>query len=80
MSHLDTAYSLGVKQAEADFNAELQKAAQGNTLQPSVPPSTNNVSKSIPVEQPKVPILTGVQGAGALPGRTPSTPPPVAAR
>ena len=29
MSHLDTAYQLGMKQAEADFQAELNKAAQG---------------------------------------------------
>jgi hypothetical protein len=29
MSHLDTAYQLGCKQAEADFQAELSKAAQG---------------------------------------------------
>lgn len=29
MSHLDTAYQLGIKQAETDFNVELQKAAQG---------------------------------------------------
>jgi hypothetical protein len=37
MSHLDTAYQLGVKQAEVDFQAELDKIAQGRVPGAAVP-------------------------------------------
>lgn len=39
MSHLDTAYQLGMKQAEADFNEELRKAAQGAVPAPQPQPA-----------------------------------------
>jgi hypothetical protein len=74
MSHLDTAYQIGMKQAEVDFEAELQKAA----LQASAPPALNTTGAgTVPTPQRMdVRPLAGQAGAGALPGRSASVPPP----
>jgi hypothetical protein len=62
MSHLDTAYQLGMKQAEADFQAELSKAAQGGpgTAVPGAPtvptPVNPQVGKGIH-NQPSAPVM-----------------------
>ena len=62
MSHLDTAYQLGMKQAEADFQAELSKAAQGGpgTAVPGAPtvptPVNPQVGKGIH-NQPQAPVI-----------------------
>jgi hypothetical protein len=60
MSHLDTAYQLGVKKAEEDFQVELNKAAQpmqpGGAVPgaPTVPTPINpQVGKGIQNAPPK---------------------------
>lgn len=58
MSHLDTAYQLGVKQAEEDFQVELQKAAQGVGAQRQMTTSKGTAPQpytpgSTPIPAPK---------------------------
>ncbi|HUW10308.1 MAG TPA: hypothetical protein VM537_11315 [Anaerolineae bacterium] len=74
MSHLDTAYQIGMKQAEVDFEAELQKAA----LQASAPPPLNTTGQGIVPTPQRMDVkpMAGQASAGALPGRTPGAPPP----
>lgn len=59
MSHLDTAYQLGVKKAEEDFQVELSKAAQPGSAVPGAPtiptPVNPQVGKGIH-NQPPVPM------------------------
>lgn len=70
MAHLDTAYQQGMKQAEEDFAAELQKHAQGApppapiTPQPAQPPIAG---RGLP--QPPAPISgrENTQPAPAVP-------------
>jgi hypothetical protein len=80
MSHLDTAYQLGVKKAEEDFQAELAKSAQGYTPggtvpgAPTVPTPVNpQVGKGIHNQPPpsRMPAQKRVPP-------TPTTPPPAA--
>lgn len=71
MSHLDTAYQLGMKQAEADFNLELQKAAQPVTG-PTATTQPMPVKPPAPVRAPGTatppPAPPGVVNPGANAG------------
>ena len=78
MSHLDTAYQIGMKQAEVDFSDELSKAAQGG-LQGTAPPSQNNLNKIVPggdlrtapqQPAPRVPLQPRVPTAPPAPQKT----------
>jgi hypothetical protein len=66
MSHLDTAYQLGVKKAEQDFNTELRKAAgvPGSAVPgaPTVPTPINpQVGGGVHNAQPKPVIPTQIR-------------------
>ena len=77
MSHLDTAYQLGVKKAEEDFNIELRKAAQGRMPDLSgggAPPVPGRGAQPVPAPPPQTrPTMPLPQGK--LPGHSPSMPP-----
>ena len=80
MSHLDTAYQLGVKKAEADFQAELSKAAapgQAVPGRPTVPtaanPQVGGGFTNVGTPPPVAPQQRRVQSA------TPPPPPPTRA-
>lgn len=85
MSHLDTAYQLGVKKAEEDFNIELQKAAQPFRPGSSVPPAPTSVPVGSPAEAVRGSAASGLatssrqamQGAKMPTGAPPPQPAPV---
>jgi hypothetical protein len=52
MSHLDTAYQLGCKQAEADFQAELSKAATNGGAVAPAPPQKQPAPAPAPPQRP----------------------------
>lgn len=74
MSHLDTAYQLGVKQAADDFQIELNKAAQGPggavPGAPMVPTPINpQVGKGIHNVPPKPVVPPQVRQPAPVPAR-----------
>lgn len=85
MSHLDTAYQLGVKKAEEDFSIELQKAAQGRMPGMAVPPASPTVGVGSPGEAIRGSAASGLgattrqrmRGAQMPTGGAPPTPAPV---
>jgi hypothetical protein len=85
MSHLDTAYQLGVKKAEEDFQAELNKSAQGNLPDLSggtAPPTPGQGAKPVPAPPVRTQPVTPPPSATQLPSRGTGTrvPPPVPTR
>lgn len=71
MSHLDTAYQLGVKQAEEDFKAELQKAAQGAVAAGTATPPPRQPGSAVP-GAPTVPTPINPQVGGGIHNQAPA--------
>lgn len=71
MAHLDTAYQYGMKQAEEDFNAELQKQAQGAPGTPPAPvtppPTQPGAGAGMPQPPPPISGRENTQPAPAVP-------------
>jgi hypothetical protein len=63
VSHLDTAFKIGAAQAQHDFQAELDKVAQGD-MRPPIPtpdirpgqPQPGPAPRPMPAPTPKLPI------------------------